>query len=42
LGMELGVHWRDIKEYAKPFIMPLIILAFSSGLIYFLYKKRKK
>ncbi|KAB2338149.1 DedA family protein [Cytobacillus depressus] len=40
LGMELGDHWRDIKQYAQPFLMPLIILAFLSIGIYFLYKKR--
>ncbi|MBT2710863.1 DedA family protein [Pseudomonas sp. ISL-84] len=42
LGMELGDHWRDIKEYAKPFIIPIVIFAFSSGLLYFLYKKWKE
>ncbi|WNS73861.1 DedA family protein [Bacillus sp. DTU_2020_1000418_1_SI_GHA_SEK_038] len=42
LGMELGDHWRDIKNYAKPFLMPIIILAFVSIGIYFYYKKRQE
>ena len=41
LGIELGDHWRDIKEYAQPFVLPIIILAFTSIIIYFLYKKWK-
>lgn len=42
LGIELGEHWRDIKDYAKPFIMPIIIIALSSGLIYLLFQRSKK
>lgn len=41
LGMELGEHWRDIKDYAKPFIIPIIIIALCSSLVYFLYKRTK-
>ncbi|MDM5229587.1 DedA family protein [Cytobacillus sp. NJ13] len=41
LGMELGDHWRDIKEYAKPFILPIIVIALGSGVYYFFYKTRK-
>ncbi|MCC3648063.1 MULTISPECIES: DedA family protein [Bacillaceae] len=41
LGMELGDHWRDIKEYAKPFILPIIVIALVSGAIYLFYMKRK-
>ncbi|MBG9449013.1 membrane protein [Cytobacillus firmus] len=41
LGMELGDHWRDIKEYAKPFILPIIVIALVSGAIYLFYIKRK-
>ncbi|PAE22851.1 MULTISPECIES: DedA family protein [Bacillaceae] len=41
LGMELGDHWRDIKEYAKPFILPIIAIALISGAIYLFYMKRK-
>ncbi|GLB61133.1 DedA family protein [Cytobacillus sp. NCCP-133] len=42
LGMELGEHWRDIKDYANPFIMPIIIIALTSGFVYFLYKRARK
>ncbi|MBX9972639.1 DedA family protein [Cytobacillus firmus] len=41
LGMELGDHWRDIKEYAKPLILPIIVIALGSGVFYFFYKTRK-
>ncbi|MBG9542693.1 membrane protein [Cytobacillus firmus] len=41
LGMELGDHWRDIKEYAKPFILPIIVIALGSGAFYLFYKKWK-
>ncbi|WP_404355175.1 DedA family protein [Cytobacillus firmus] len=41
LGMELGDHWRDIKEYAKPFILPIIVIALGTGAFYLFYKKRK-
>lgn len=41
LGMELGDHWRDIKEYAKPFILPIIVIALGSVAFYLFYKKRK-
>ncbi|MBG9445216.1 DedA family protein [Cytobacillus firmus] len=41
LGMELGDHWRDIKEYAKPFILPIIVIALVSGAIYLFYMKRR-
>ena len=42
LGIELGDHWKNIKDYAQPFIFPIIILAFISIIIYFLYKKRQE
>jgi membrane protein DedA with SNARE-associated domain len=42
LGMELGDHWRDIKEYAKPFILPIIVIALGSGAFYLFYKKKEK
>lgn len=41
LGIELGDHWRDIKEYAKPFLTPIILIAAGSIIVYFLYKKKK-
>lgn len=42
LGMELGTHWQDIKQYAKPFLLPIISLAFVAAVIYFFYKKRQE
>lgn len=42
LGIELGDHWRNIKEYAKPVLLPIIILAFTSVILYFFYKRQKK
>ncbi|MFO1444770.1 DedA family protein [Bacillus sp. Bva_UNVM-123] len=42
LGIQLGNHWGEIKEYARPVLMPIILLAFLSILIYFFYKKRKE
>lgn len=41
LGIQLGDHWREIKEYAKPVLLPIIIFAITSVVIYFLYKKRQ-
>jgi len=41
LGIQLGEHWRDIKQFAKPMLLPIIIIAFLSIIIYFIYKKRK-
>ncbi len=41
LGIQLGDHWQNIKEYAKPMLLPIIIIAFLSVVIYFLYKRRK-
>ncbi|MBU8878893.1 DedA family protein [Bacillus sp. FJAT-29790] len=42
LGMKLGEHWRDIKQFAQPYILPIIIIAVVSIVIYFLYKKWKE
>ncbi|MBS4190869.1 DedA family protein [Bacillus sp. FJAT-49705] len=41
LGMELGDHWEDIKEYAQPFLLPIIILAAISVTIYLYYESKK-
>ncbi|HYK72758.1 MAG TPA: DedA family protein [Pseudoneobacillus sp.] len=40
LGMELGQHWNKIEEYAKPVMLPIIIIALLSGFLYFLIVKR--
>ncbi len=42
LGIELGDHWRDIKEYAKPVLLPIIILAIVAIGIYLYVKNRAK
>lgn len=42
LGMELGEHWRDIKEYSKPFLFPIVLIAGVSGSLYFLWMSRDK
>ncbi|MFE8702030.1 DedA family protein [Cytobacillus sp. FJAT-54145] len=39
LGIELGDHWRNIEEYAKPFLYPIIMISVSCMLIYFLFVK---
>lgn len=41
LGMELGDHWADIKLYAKPFLLPIMSLAFICTVLYFFYKIKK-
>ncbi|MEH7299549.1 DedA family protein, partial [Neobacillus drentensis] len=42
LGKVLGSNWSHIKEYAQPYVMPIIIAAVVLGAIYFLIKKTKK
>jgi membrane protein DedA with SNARE-associated domain len=42
LGKVLGSNWSHIKEYAQPYVLPLIIAAVVIGAIYFLVKKTKK
>lgn len=42
LGIELGEHWRGIKEYAKPVLLPIILLAFTSVTVYFFYKRKRE
>lgn len=41
LGMELGEHWRHIKEYAKPVLYPIIFITFIVICGYLLYMIRK-
>lgn len=42
LGKVLGTNWQDIKEYAQPYIMPILIAAVVLMAVYFLIKKTKK
>ncbi|MED3561543.1 DedA family protein [Bacillus xiapuensis] len=42
LGKVLGQNWAHIKEYAQPYVLPIIIAAVVSGAIYFIIKKTKK
>ncbi|MFJ7728724.1 DedA family protein [Neobacillus sp. NPDC097160] len=42
LGKVLGKNWSHVKEYAQPYILPIIIAAVVLGVIYFLIKKTKK
>ena len=42
LGKILGKNWSHIKEYAQPYVTPLIIAAIVLAAIYFLIKKTKK
>lgn len=41
LGMQLGNHWDAIQTYAKPFVLPIMIIAVGAIVIYFIYKKKK-
>ncbi|WP_442594139.1 DedA family protein [Neobacillus sp. D3-1R] len=41
LGMQLGQHWDKIEEYAKPFMLPIILIALLAGVIYIIIAKRK-
>ncbi|WP_147533088.1 DedA family protein [Bacillus marasmi] len=40
LGTVLGSNWADIKHYAEPYIMPIIIGAVVLGVAYFLVKRK--
>jgi membrane protein DedA with SNARE-associated domain len=42
LGKVLGSNWAHIKEYAQPYVMPIIIAAIVLAAIYFLIKRTKK
>lgn len=41
LGEVLGKNWADIKTYAEPYVMPIIIAAVVIGIIYYFIKKKK-
>lgn len=40
-GMQLGDNWKEIKTYAKPFLIPIIGLAIISMIVYFVWKGKK-
>ena len=42
LGKVLGKNWSHVKEFAQPYVLPIIIAAVVLGVIYFLIKKTKK
>ncbi|MEH7354158.1 DedA family protein [Neobacillus drentensis] len=42
LGKVLGKNWSHVKEFAQPYVLPIIIAAVVLGTIYFLVKKTKK
>lgn len=42
LGFQLGENWREIKEVAQPFIIPLIVLMVLGVVGYFIYDRKKK
>ncbi|MBZ5748948.1 DedA family protein [Metabacillus rhizolycopersici] len=41
LGIELGSNWMYIKEAARPYLIPMISLAFLMAATYYLVKKFK-
>jgi membrane protein DedA with SNARE-associated domain len=41
LGEVLGKNWANIKTYAQPYVMPIIIAAVIIGVIYYLIKRKK-
>jgi membrane protein DedA with SNARE-associated domain len=42
LGMELGSHWNEVKDYAKPYLAPIIVTAALLLAGYMAVKARKK
>ena len=41
LGMALGENWAGIKDVAKPYIIPVAVIALVAGVLYFIWTKRK-
>ncbi|WML42664.1 DedA family protein [Neobacillus sp. PS3-40] len=41
LGNILGSNWTNIKEYAQPYVLPIIISAVVLAIIYFWIKRKK-
>lgn len=42
LGIVLGENWAGIKDVARPYIIPLSILALGAGVVYLLAAQKKK
>ncbi|MEI5908666.1 DedA family protein [Bacillus spongiae] len=42
LGMKLGDHWAEIEQIASDYIKPIVAFAFTSLLIFFLWKSKKR
>lgn len=40
LGIVLGENWAGIKDVAKPYIIPVAVIAVIAGIIYFIWTKR--
>ena len=40
LGIVLGENWAGIKDVAKPYIIPVAVIALIAGIIYFFWTKR--
>lgn len=40
LGIVLGENWAGIKDVAKPYIIPVAVIALIAGIIYFIWTKR--
>jgi len=41
LGMVLGENWAGIKDVAKPYIIPVAVIALFAGIIYLFSTKKK-
>lgn len=41
LGEILGKNWANVKTYAQPYVMPIIVAAVIIAVIYYLIKRKK-
>ncbi|MGV2940052.1 DedA family protein [Mesobacillus sp. LC4] len=42
LGIVLGENWSEIKDIAKPFIIPISVIALGGGAVYILAARKQK
>jgi len=42
LGMQLGNNWAEVKQFAQPYIAPIISTALAAAVIYFIFQYIKK